>query len=101
MSDVISAKGADGSVTFDGQMVVITRPKRLSKTFNTAEQRLPLSSITSVQWKEASWVGNGAVTFTVAGVDPDDNKVIFRRGGAADDFAALRDAVEQAIAGRA
>ena len=111
---MITANGHNGQVTFDGTFVTITRSGFLARaTVGKGEKRLPIGSITGVQWKPASAMVNGFIQFTVPGgnevrshvgsqtrsAGQDENSVIFMRKQSAE-FEALRAAVEQAIATR-
>ena len=104
--DLLSAKGWDGNVTFDGTVVVIERKR--SKN----EKRIPIGSITAVQWSPPRGVNSfilGNITFTIPGetvitapgvkitkavVNP--NAVNFKKT-ATKDFEVLRDAINAAI----
>lgn len=108
---MIEAKGVNGQITFDGQFVTIHRKGALARTtVGKGEKRIPVRSITAVQWKPAGLV-RGYIQFTVPGgnesrsragrqtVDAakDENSVLFGRSQTAE-FQAVRAAVEQAIA---
>jgi hypothetical protein len=110
----IEAKGHSGTVTFDGQSVIITRESFLARaTVGKGRKSIPLDSITAVQWKAAGALVNGYIQFTIPGgnegrsrmgsatIDAgrDENAVVFTRKQMPD-FEALRTAVEQAIATR-
>ena len=107
----ITAKGQNGTVTFDGQTVTIARKGFLAaSTTGTGEKRIPLRSIQAVQLKPAG-IGQGFISFTVAGgvekqsrfgrqsfdATKDENSLVFLRKSNAD-MTAVRDAIEQAIA---
>lgn len=108
----IEAKGYNGRVTFDGQFVSIDRKGFLARaSVGKGEKRIPIASITAVQWKPPGAVVNGYIQFTVPGgnesrarlgsqtIDAakDENSVIVTKKHK-DEFLALREAVESAIA---
>jgi hypothetical protein len=110
----IVAKGHNGTVTFDGDFVTIERTGFLARTsVGKGTKRIPLPSVTAVQWKPAGGMVNGFIAFTVGGgnetrsrfgsqtVDAgrDENSVLITRKQMPD-FEQLRTAVEQAIADR-
>jgi len=87
---LITAKGINVEVTFDGRIVTIARRTAL----RTKERRIPVSSITAVEWKPLR-LGRGSIGFTIPG-DEDDVEASFVKKSL-DEFTALRDAVEAAI----
>jgi hypothetical protein len=93
MADTVTAKGINVVVSFDGRMITIERrtPTR------TKEKRIPVSSVTGVQWKPLRF-GKGHLEFSVPG-DDDDLEVSFVKKSVGD-FEQLRDAVDAAIAER-
>jgi hypothetical protein len=108
---IIEAKGHNGTVTFDGAFVAIQRKGALGRlTVGKGEKRIPVSSITAVQWKQPGALVNGYIAFTLAGgieskarfghqtsdAVQDENAVIVMKSQAAP-FLELRDAVEAAI----
>ena len=110
----ITAKGHTGTITFDGDFVTISRTGFLARTtIGKGEKRIPVGSITAVQWKPPGAIVNGFISFTVAGGNEsrsrfgsqtndavrDENSVIVIKKQA-DSFLALRSAIEQAIANR-
>lgn len=65
---MISAKGQNGTVHFDGRMVTIERSGFFARVINgSGEKRIPVSSITAVQWKPAGGMVNGYIEFTIEG----------------------------------
>lgn len=105
-------KGYNGSVSFDGQFVTITRKGGLARmSIGKGEKRIPLPSITAVQWKPPGPMVNGYIQFTVPGGNEkrarfgrqtadaarDENSVIVTRKRRKE-FLALREAVELALA---
>jgi hypothetical protein len=109
--DTLTAKGQGGTVlSFDGSFVTITRSGFMaSASVGKGEKRIPISSITAVQWKNAG-ISTGFIQFTVAGgvemkskgrnkagdALHDENSVVFLKKHA-DDFAMIRAAVETAM----
>ena len=108
----ISAKGQTGTLSFDGQFVTISRSGFLAATTQgKGEKRIPVSSITAVQFKLAGAVTQGFISFTMSGGGEqksragrqardafnDENSLTFLKKGNAD-MEAVRDAVEAAIA---
>lgn len=111
---MLEAKGYNGEVMFDGQIVAIRRPGLLGRlTVGKGEKRLPVHTVTAVQLKPAGPMVNGFIQFTIPGgnevrsgfgsqtIDAggDENSVIFRPKQQPA-FEALRQAVEAAIVAR-
>ncbi len=109
---MIEAKGHNGTVTFDGTFVTIQRSGGLARlTVGKGAKRIPVASITAVQWKEPGALVNGFIAFTLAGgiegkskfgrqtidATQDENAVIVVRKQAPA-FLELRAVVEDAIA---
>ncbi|WP_353353551.1 DUF4429 domain-containing protein [Intrasporangium sp. DVR] len=99
---------------FDGDFVTIKRTGFLARaSVGKGEKRIPLSSITAVQWKPAGPVMNGFISFTVGGGNEtrsrfgsqtsdavkDENSVIFVKKQMPE-FETLRSQVEEAMAAR-
>lgn len=110
----VEVKGHNGTVNFDGDFVTIKRTGFLARaSIGKGEKRIPLGSITAVQWKPAGAMMNGFISFTLGGgnetrsrfgaqtadASRDENSVIFTKKQMSD-FDALRTEVEQAIAAR-
>lgn len=108
----MDAKGRNGTVTFDGSMVTITRSGLVARgTIGQGVKRIPLRSISAVQWKPASSLVYGFISFTIPGGNEvrsrngrqtrdaakDENSVTFKKSQMAD-MAALRDEVDRALA---
>lgn len=106
------AKGHSGQITFDGQFITLTRKGFVARTqVGKGEKRIPLASVTSVQWKPA--VLEGYIQFSLAGGNEtrskfgrqtrdartDENSVSFTKGQQPG-FERLRTAIENAIAER-
>lgn len=108
---MIEAKGHNGTVIFDGAFVTIRRAGVLARTtVGKGEKRIPVASISAVQWKAPGVLVNGFIAFTLAGgneaksrfgrqtIDAasDENSVIVMKKHAPA-FDELRAAVEAAI----
>lgn len=107
----IDAKGANGTLTFDGEYVEIQRKRGPGK----GTKRIPVSQIAAVRWKDATALVGGFIAFTVPGhvinrVDyatqiglatfdamNDEHAVVFPKKHTAA-FEAIRKAVDDAIA---
>lgn len=107
----MEARGHNGQVHFDGQLVTITRKGYIARTrIGKGEKRIPLAAITAVQWKPATWLVRGFIQFTMAGgvevksryrhqtadASHDENSVVFNVWQM-EAFAELRAAVETAL----
>jgi hypothetical protein len=105
-------KGHTGQISFDGTWVTIHRKGGLARmSVGKGEKRLPVSSITAVQWKPAGAMVNGFIQFTVPGGNEsrsrmgsqttdaarDENSVVFTKKQMPD-FEVLRASIETAIA---
>jgi Domain of unknown function (DUF4429)/Protein of unknown function (DUF2510)/Short C-terminal domain len=105
-------KGHTGQISFDGTWVTIHRKGGLARmSVGKGEKRLPVSSITAVQWKPAGAMVNGFIQFTVPGDNEsrsrmgsqttdaarDENSVVFAKKQMPD-FEVLRASIEKAIA---
>lgn len=105
-----TAKGHTGTIEFDGAFVTISRHGLARLTVGKGDKRIPVHSITAVQVKPAGAMVNGYISFTLAGAvearsrfgkattdaAADENSVVFTRKQG-QDFAAIRDVIEQAI----
>lgn len=111
---MITAKGHNGTVEFDGDFVTINRTGALARlTVGKGAKRIPLGSISAVQLKPAGALVNGFISFSMAGGTErrstfgsqttdavnDENSVIITKKQMPE-FEALRAEVEQAIAER-
>lgn len=107
-----TAKGRTGSVSFDGSMVTISRKGLAGRVaVGKGDKRIPVRSITAVQWKPAGRLVNGFIQFTLPGGNEvrsglgsqtstavgDENSVVFTRRQMPA-FEEIREAVEQAMA---
>ena len=110
---MISAKGQNGTVHFDGRFVTIERSGFFARAINgKGEKRIPVASITAVQWKPAGAMVNGFIEFTIEGssetrsragsatfdAGKSENAVVVTKKQSPD-FETLRKAVEDAIVG--
>lgn len=110
----LEVKGHNGTVVWDGDFVTIKRTGFLARaSVGKGEKRIPLGSITAVQWKPAGGVMNGFIQFTLGGGNEsrsrfgaqttdaakDENSVIFVKKQMPG-FEALRTTIETAIADR-
>jgi hypothetical protein len=110
---MLSAKGSNGTIHFDGQTIILERTgfgARMS--VGKGEKRIPLASVTAVQWRKAG-LTTGFIQFTLAGgverrnrpghaggdARTDENSVTFhaRQQPA---FEPIRAAIDAAIAQR-
>jgi uncharacterized protein YbcC (UPF0753/DUF2309 family) len=110
-SNVPSASGHNGQVSFDGDFLVISRKGLLAKVYQGAkgDKRVPLTSITSVQLREPKFGTDGYIQFGLLGsIDSgggmmaarhDENSVSFYKKDLAN-FLAVRSYVEQQIVER-
>jgi Domain of unknown function (DUF4429)/Short C-terminal domain len=113
--DTVFAKGHNGQISFDGRFVTISRKGVFGRmTVGKGDKRVPVRSITAVQWKPAGLSGTtyGFIQFTIAGgierrnrpgqaakdAMTDENSVTFLKHGQAP-FETIRVAVENAITG--
>lgn len=109
---VYTARGYNGTITFDGHVVSIVRTGFMARaTVGKGEKRIPLRHITAVQMKPAGSIMNGFIAFTVAGgvesrsrlgrqtsdATRDENAVTFHYGQR-HEFDQLRGVIEQALA---
>src|SRR5262245_20435326 len=107
MSDVpITANGVNGQLTLVGERIRISR--RGAMAFLTqglkGEKDIAISSITSIQWKNANWVTRGYIQFSFQGgaeakggafqAASDENSILFSPGQQRE-FQAIREAIER------
>lgn len=107
----MEVKGYNGVISFDGKFITITRKGFLARaTIGKGEKRLPLSSVSAVQWKPAGVFMNGYIEFTIGGGNENrsrfgqatadatrnENAVIFTRAQMPD-FSEFRSQIEEAI----
>lgn len=110
----LRATGGTGMVVVDDDFVSIVRTGvRARLVVGKGEKRIPLSSISGVQWKPAGLVIEGFIQFTLAGGNErrskfgsqsfdaakDENSVVFTKGQQPA-FEAVRARVEKAVADR-
>ena len=110
----ISAKGASGSVHFDGQFVTIKHEGfNAAMSTGRSEKRIPLSQISAVQWRPGTRLTNGYISFTIPGSTEvksrsrkghkdaffDENSMMIRHKHTAE-MQQVRDAIDEAIIAR-
>lgn len=110
----MEVKGQTGTVVWDGDFITIKRTGFLARaSVGKGEKRIPLASITAVQWKPAGAMVNGYIQFSLGGgnesrarfgsqtidAGKDENSVVFTKKQMPE-FAGLRAALEEAIAHR-
>ena len=87
---MISAKGHNGTVHFDGRFVTIERSGFLARaSVGKGVKRIPITSIQAVQWKPPGLLINGYIEFTVLG----GNEARSRFGSATTDASRNENAV--------
>lgn len=112
---LVTAKGRNGQVEFDGRAVTIRREGLIGRASHGRNEKvIPLSQITAVQFKPYSVFGWGYVAFTIPGTveahsrlgrnakaaHQDENAVTFKKSQQTG-MEALRDAVSNALRERA
>ena len=113
---MISAKGHNGTVTFDGNTITIDRSGFIARsTVGGGRKTIPLSSISGVQYKRPGGLIEGYVEFTIPGAiehrsrrlglyatnengNNENAVVVWPRQR--DDFDRLVEAINQALAHR-
>lgn len=111
MTQSLRGKGVTGRVEVDEDFVTIRRKGALAKAnygFTRGEKRIPIASITAVQFKKPG-LTNGYIQFTVPGgieshrgvldATKDENSVVFSRAHLVE-FEAIRSHIELRIANR-
>jgi Domain of unknown function (DUF4429)/Short C-terminal domain len=114
MTQVLEAKGQNGTVIFDGNMVVLRRTGFVARsTVGKGEKQIPIANITAIQYKAATVLFRGYIQFTLAGgvearsrvgkavsdAMQDENSVVFL-SARNPDFERIRDAIQQTMAAR-
>lgn len=109
---MISVKGVNGTVSFDGSFITIDRKGAMARTtVGKGDKRIPIGSVTAVQWKPPGVTTRGYIQFTLGGgnekrsqfgratIDAakDENSVLVAKSHKKE-FEELRDAIEAAIA---
>lgn len=107
----LEVKGVNGTVLFDGGFVTIRRKGMSARmTVGKGDKRIPLRSISAIQFKPAGMTTRGFIQFTIPGgserrsrmgsqtIDAakDENSVLFSKGQQAE-FEGLRDAIEERL----
>ncbi|MEV7621429.1 DUF4429 domain-containing protein [Actinoplanes sp. NPDC089786] len=93
----LEARGQNGTVTFDGAEIILTRSRLLGTPF---DQRIPVSAIADVELRPAGSLLSGFIKFRSAGGTPPTGADIVFSRRQEPQFAALRDAVAEAIGRR-
>jgi hypothetical protein len=104
----LTAAGINGQMSVDDNFIVISR-KGLNAKFTQGlkgDKRIPMTSVTSVQFKEASALMGGYIQIGILGgvesnsgiigAQYDENSVNFRKGQE-NHFSAIRDFIEAKI----
>ena len=104
----LSASGINGQMSVDENFIVIGRKGLNAKMTQglKGDKRIPMTSVTSVQFKEASALMGGYIQIGILGAiesnsgiigaQYDENSVNFRKGQERD-FQAIRDFIEKQI----
>lgn len=91
-------EGNNGQVEFDGTTISITRDGMKAKLLNrgtgVADTRIPIASLTAVNFKAASLTKPGWIEFAVPGTSGANGTVYFERKMSSQ-FEALRLAIEE------
>lgn len=110
----MECKGVNGQIEFDATWVTIHRKGAFGRmTVGKGEKKIPLSQIVAVQWKEPGAMVRGYISFTITGAQEnkrgfgkqtvdaakDENAVLVAKSQA-DEFRALKSAIEAAITRR-
>lgn len=110
----LHAQGTNGQISVDDDFVTLHRMGFVARlNVGKGEKRLPLSTITGVQWKPAGVIMDGFLQFSVPGGNEqrsalgsqtasarqDENSVTFRKAQQGQ-FEAVRAFIESAIARR-
>lgn len=112
MTSTLTAKGRTGTITFDGNTVIISRTGVTARLLHgQSEKMLPIRRIAAVQLKPVSMLTLGYLQFTVPGeisnnaqkrsrtfdATKDENAITFVKKQE-QDFIRIRDAIQSAIA---
>lgn len=112
MGTMLTAKGRNGQITFDGKIITISREGAAARfQHGRGDKMLPIKHIAGVQLKPVSRMTVGYIQFTVPGelsnnknkghrtidAGKDENAVLFLKKQEPD-FVAMRDAIVQALA---
>jgi hypothetical protein len=110
----VTAKGVNGTISFDGRMVTISHSGLMGRmTAGKGEKRVAISSVTAVEWKQPGFGVRGFIRLSIPGniektstigrrtqdAAGDENAVVFGRTQVAE-FELVRAAIETAIAQR-
>jgi hypothetical protein len=107
----MEVNGYTGTVNFDGDFVTILRKGLFARmTVGKGDKRIPLRSLTAVQWKPAGFAMNGYIEFSIGGGNEsrskfgnatsnavnNENAVVFTKNQMPE-FIKLREVIEDAI----
>lgn len=82
--------GLNGSVSFDGRTVTLSREHARSDVgVGAGDQRIPIGKPTSVELKRAGFLTNGFIRFESAGLHPGNSLHLGRSVAAAGDENAI------------
>lgn len=109
---ILEARGKTGKIVFDGQFVELRRTGRGRTTVGKGSKRIPVRSITAVQWKPAGMFVSGFMQFTIPGGNErtsrpgkatvaaaqDENSIVFGKRQMSE-FETIRNAIERAMVG--
>ena len=106
----MEVSGVNGQIVVDDSWVTIKRKGAMAMLSQglKGDKRIPISSILSVQFKNANAMVNGYIQFATAGGEggrgigqatSDENTVMFKKNQSAD-FEKLRDHIEEMITKR-
>jgi len=106
----MEVSGVNGQIVVDESWVTIKRKGAMAMISQgiKGDKRIPISSIISVQFKNANAMVNGFIQFATAGGEggggigqatSDENTVMFKKNQSAD-FEKLRDHIEELITKR-
>lgn len=111
---MLEVQGHNGTVSVDGHFITIQRKNFLARaTIGKGDKRIPIGSLTAVQWKPAGPIINGFIEFTVGGgtearskfgsasmqAGQNENAVMFKKAQMPA-FEQLRVTLEHAIVSR-
>lgn len=112
ISKPMTLKGFNGTISFDGAVITITRKFWDARgSLGVGEKRIPVNQITSIKFRPAGVFANGFIRFTIAGavenhahgkqsydVARDENAVTYVGRQNTPAFEKLRATIDAAIA---
>ncbi len=114
---IVEARGYNGQIRFDGDVVMITREGFMGRmSVGRGEKRIPLDALAAVHWRPAPRASLGWLQFTIPGsreavnrrgprqagevdITRDENTVTFQRKHQ-EAFERVRQAIEDALVSR-